>query len=193
MFPPSNPLSKIFNRHTVKVSYTCLPNIGKIISGHNKKNLTKEPPVENLCNYRVQNSCPVANKCLLKNVIYQAIVKRQDNQKVESYIGLTSTSFKERWSTHKSSFKLQSHANDTKLSAYIWKLKREGVNFDLSWKIVSKSNAYNPSSKKCCLCLNEKYFIIYKSEMATLNKRHEFFTPCPHKKKYKLCNHKLNN
>ena len=143
-FPPSNPLSKIFNRHTVKVSYTYLPNIGKIISGHNKKNLTKEPQVENLCNCRVQNSCPVANKCLLKNVIYQAIVKRQDNQKVESYIGLTSTSFKERWSTHKSSFKLQSHANDTKLSAYIWKLKREGVNFDLSWKIVSKSNAYNP-------------------------------------------------
>ena len=80
-----------------------------------------------------------------KNVIYQAIVKRQDDQKVESYSGLASTTFKERWSTHKSSFRLPTHENDTKLSAYIWKLKKEGVTFDLSWKIVSKNNAYNPS------------------------------------------------
>ena len=157
-FPKSNPLSKIFNRHAVKVSYCCLPNIGKIISGHNKKNLRHETPVDSLCSCRDQNSCPVENKCLQKNVIYQATVKRQDDQKVETYIGLTSTSFKERWSTHKSSFRLQTHENATSLSAYIWKLKREGVNFDLSWKIVSKSNAYNPSFKKCWLCLNEKYF-----------------------------------
>ena len=155
--------------------------------------LNHETPVENMCNCRVPNSCPVANNCLEKNVIYQATVQRQDDQKVETYIGLTSTSFKDRWTSHKSSFRLPNHENDTKLSAYIWKLKREGVNFNLSWKIISKSNAYNPSTKKCWLCLNEKYFIMYRSDMATLNKRHDFFTPCPHKKKYKLCNHKRDN
>ena len=36
-FPPSNPLSKIFNRKTVKVSYSTMPNLGRIIASHNAK------------------------------------------------------------------------------------------------------------------------------------------------------------
>ena len=36
-FPPTNKLSKIFNKNTVKISYSCMPNVGKIISGQNKK------------------------------------------------------------------------------------------------------------------------------------------------------------
>ena len=38
-FPPNNQLHKIFNRNTVKVSYSCTPNVGSIIKSHNK-NLT---------------------------------------------------------------------------------------------------------------------------------------------------------
>ena len=36
-FSKTNPLHKIFNRHTVKVSYRTTPNIQQIITGHNKK------------------------------------------------------------------------------------------------------------------------------------------------------------
>ena len=36
-FPPQNKLSKIFNRNTVKMSYSCMPSIGRIISGHNRR------------------------------------------------------------------------------------------------------------------------------------------------------------
>ena len=36
-FPPANKLHKIFNRDTVKVSYSCTQNISQIIKGHNKK------------------------------------------------------------------------------------------------------------------------------------------------------------
>ena len=36
-FPPNNQLHKIFNRNTVKVSYSCTPNMGSIIKSHNKK------------------------------------------------------------------------------------------------------------------------------------------------------------
>ena len=36
-FPKSNPLSKIFNRNLVKISYSCMPNISHIISRSNKK------------------------------------------------------------------------------------------------------------------------------------------------------------
>ena len=190
-FPPSNPLSKIFNRHTVKLSYSCMPNIEKITSGHNKKLLKKGNPPQRNCSCRDKNNCPVQNKCLTNDVIYQATVTRQDNQKTETYIGLTARTFKERWNTHKTSFRLQSHQTETKLSTYIWDLKQEGVDFELTWRIVAKTTSYSPSTKKCWLCTKEKYFIIYEPNMASLNKRHEFFTPCPHKSKYKLCNQKF--
>ena len=35
-FPPNNPLHKIFNRNTLKLSYSCMPNVHCIVSGHNK-------------------------------------------------------------------------------------------------------------------------------------------------------------
>ena len=34
-FPPGHPLRKIFNRNTIKVGYSCTPNMAAIISGRN--------------------------------------------------------------------------------------------------------------------------------------------------------------
>ena len=36
-FPKDNPLSKIINRKTVKISYSCTPNMYNLIQAHNKK------------------------------------------------------------------------------------------------------------------------------------------------------------
>ena len=36
-FPQSNPLHKLFNRNTVKISYCCMKKIGSVISSHNKE------------------------------------------------------------------------------------------------------------------------------------------------------------
>ena len=41
-FPQGNALRKIFNRNTLKLSYSCMPNVKTIISSHNKSVLTKE-------------------------------------------------------------------------------------------------------------------------------------------------------
>ena len=37
-FPPTNPLRKILNRSTVKVSYRCMPNMGQMLAKHNACN-----------------------------------------------------------------------------------------------------------------------------------------------------------
>ena len=34
-FPTDHPLHRVFNRHTVQLSYRTMPNLAKIISGHN--------------------------------------------------------------------------------------------------------------------------------------------------------------
>ena len=39
-FPADHPLHKIFNCNTVKISYSCMPNIKQTIDGHNKSTLS---------------------------------------------------------------------------------------------------------------------------------------------------------
>ena len=35
-FPPTHPMYTIFNKNKIKISYSCFPNMGSIISSHNK-------------------------------------------------------------------------------------------------------------------------------------------------------------
>ena len=35
-FPPTHPMYTIFNKNKIKISYSCFPNMGSIISLHNK-------------------------------------------------------------------------------------------------------------------------------------------------------------
>ena len=37
-----NPLKKVFNRHTIRISYSNMPNMSKVISTHNSKIYTKK-------------------------------------------------------------------------------------------------------------------------------------------------------
>ena len=150
------------------------------------KTLKSENPPQNMCNCRDQNSCPVENQCKSTDVIYQASVKRLDTGTTETYIGLTSHPFKQRWNNHKVSFNLESHKNETKLSTHIWNLKSQGVQYELGWRIVAKTNSYSPARKKCWLCIKEKHQIIFKPTTASLNMRNEFFSQCPHKNKFKM-------
>ena len=86
-------------------------------------------------------------------------------------MGLTATAFKTRWRNHQMSFKHEKKRYDTELSKYLWELKMKNEEFKVSWKILAKARAYSNLSKQCNLCIEEKYFIITNSQMATLNKR----------------------
>ena len=46
-FPRQHKLHKIFNKNTVKVSYSCTKNIKSIISSHNKRVLHQSRPCPN--------------------------------------------------------------------------------------------------------------------------------------------------
>ena len=120
------------------------------------------------------------NQCQKKGVIYQAEVKSEDNR-IEKYIGLAATTFKERYSNHMSSIRTRNPKNSTTLSKYIWSLEDKGVGYTLSWKFVGTAPPYNPVTDKCQLCTKEKYFIIFQPEMATLNSRNEIAGFCNHK------------
>lgn len=107
----------------------------------------------------------------------------------ETYIGLTDTEFKLRYANHKQSFRNRKLRNATELSKHIWTLKEKGIEYQLKWKIVSKAKAYTNVSKKCNLCLEEKYYIITHPEMSSLNQRTGIINSCRHRQKFTLSNH----
>ena len=181
-FPPGNPLNKIFNRNKVKMSYSCTANLARKISGHNAKilNSNKQQEPSKDCNCRRRDECPVKGKCLQSGVIYQATVTREDDR-VDTYIGLSEPSFKDRFRNHKSSFKTRNPKSATKLSKHIWNLEDQNIKFEVSWKIVSRAKPFDSVTNKCQLCAREKFFIIFKPEMATINERNEIAGPCLHK------------
>ena len=191
-FPPDNKLHKLLNRNTIKLSYSCMQNVENIISSHNKKLLNKKQNTDaKECNCRSNKTCPLDGKCLTSGIVYQATVTHKDSENSEkqaTYVGLTENTFKTRFNGHTDSFKHKEKRFATTLSQYIWKLKEKQVQYTINWKILSKAKPYSPSTKKCFLCLEEKYFIICKPEISTLNKRNELVNKCRHRNKFLLCN-----
>ena len=55
-FPKGNSLNKIFNKSTVKVSYSRMGNISTIISSHNKNILNPVSNTEYDCNCRFKKT-----------------------------------------------------------------------------------------------------------------------------------------
>ena len=155
-FPKNKRLSKIFNRNTIKVSYSCLHNVEQTISNNNHRLLQlhrmKDSTQEsNLCNCRQKNSCPLDGKCLTKCVLYKATVTETTSNNQETYIGLTENEFKTRFSLHKLSFKLEHKRTSTTLSEHVWKFKNKNINFNIQWEIVKKVKPFAPNDKVCKL------------------------------------------
>ena len=190
-FPLGHPLHKILNRNNLKLSYSCMPNVHQIIATHNKTILKKhsEPTQEEApreCNCRHKESCPLPGKCLTESVVYQATVTREDNLQKETYVGHTEGEFKTRYNNHTSSFRNLKHKHSTELSKYIWQLKEANIGYSIRWKILKKCKAYSNKTKRCNLCLYEKFIIIYQPKLSSLNSRNELISTCRHRKKFLL-------
>ena len=184
-FPESNPLHIIFNQNTLKSSYSYMNNIKTIISNHNKAQINKSDPTNDRnCNCHNSRICPMDGKCNDQNIIYQAEVTTPTSS--ETYIGLCDTSFKLRYRNHVCSFRNEWYKQATELSKYIWSLKDKNIVYNIKWHKVKHTRSYSNSSKRCNLCLWEKYFIICQPEMSTLNNRSELMNTCRHSKKFLL-------
>ena len=171
-FPKTHQLHKLFNRTNVKVSYSSLPNFKSVINGHNE-NILNEQEKTSPCNCRDKTSCPLNGSCQHKNLVLalQNIHLKIDSRNI---IILSSTSQRETQQNFLISFGGK---------------KKEKINVDLDWSILDKAKPYSPASKKCMLCLTEKYHIIFSTKNL-LNKRNEMVTKCRHENKFYLANYK---
>ena len=185
-FPPDNKLHKIFNRSKVKLSYRTMNNLGSIISKHNKQILNQNkvevvPPC-NCDSFPIQGytGCPLENQqCKKESVIYNCKVTSEEG--IETYTGLTGGQIKTRISQHTTDAKYAKNENNTTLSKHLHKLKNEGKAYQLKWSLLDRGPVYNPITRKCRLCLLEKFYIIFKTDTSSLNRRSELFNTCRHR------------
>ena len=190
---------KIFNRNTVKISYSCLPNMSSIIKSHNNKVLAISQKIDVAesdastckCNCRKSAACPLEGKCLTKSIIYQATISSNNkNSQKFRYIGLTEGTFKSRYNDHLQSIRheIEKHETATVLSKKYWEIKRGGNEPYIAWKIVKQVDTYEGGhwTAFCNLCLAEKYFIIRDRGINLLNSRTEILSKCRHRKKFLL-------
>lgn len=182
-FPAGHPLHAVCNRSTLKISYSCLPNMKAIIQRHNDTVLETgsedTASSKRTCNCRVKANCPLEGKCLTRNVIYKASVTSEGA--CMDYIGSTGNDFKERYNGHTSSFRKAAKRNSTALSKYIWELKDRGAKYDVKWSILLRSHTRKPSvSGLCSTCNLERMAIAAADRKKTLNQRSELTGKCKH-------------
>ena len=186
-FPRNHKFSKIFNRNCVKVSYSCMENMGNILKAHNSK--VSKQGGENAptpgCNCRNKPNCPLDGHCLEQSVVYRADVSTTDSLRV--YLGISEPIIKARISNHMKSFNDRQYEKDTCLSEYIWGLKDQGKQYEIRWSIVKRVGAWNSVRGKCSLCTMEKVMInCFKQKEILINKRFDLVSKCRHQNKYLL-------
>ena len=184
-FPPSKPLHKLFTRRTVKIGYRCMPNMQTLVARHNQKMLKNgSEQIEEGCNCkRGVANCPFQGKCQTKNLVYEATVTETVSGKTETYTGLTSRPMKTRIGEHNTSMNNPAYRTRSSLSTHAWNLKEQGIDFSVKWRKLEKAKPFNPVTKKCRLCLKEKFYIMYRRQNASLNRRNEVFNTCRHRNK----------
>ena len=187
-FPPGHKLYKIFNKNTLKPSYSCMPNLKSKIDGHNKKILENTPPPKTkLCNYLKNENCPMRGACLNENILYYARISCDDETyERKLHKGICETTFKKRYANHKKSFTMEKNKNGTKLSTKYWKPANKKLHLRISWSIKGNYKSYNTNLKRCSFCLREKLEIVNDSNEILLNKHSEVISQCRHRNKYKL-------
>ena len=89
-FPKSKKLHAIFNKNTVKVSYSCTQNMSSMIKSHNKTVINK-----NVNESKLRN-CPLNGQCQVTDVIYKCTVFSPDKPN-KVYLGTTEGHFKKRF------------------------------------------------------------------------------------------------
>ena len=180
----------ICKRNTLKVSYSCMPNIASIISilATTKNFLSKKQEPKIIiprCNCRYSANCPLNEKCRKNAVIY--IVSITSGNTSKHYFGRPKK-FKTHYYNHTHSCRYRAKRNVTELSKAFLNAKYSGHEPVLKMFIANGATAYQPGFRSCNLCMTKKLAILFGDKHTALNKRSELIGKCRHKIKYKLKN-----
>ena len=131
-----------------------MPNIKSALNSHNRKIF--HLPVNSqsrTCSCIKKTDCPLKEKCLSQNTLYQADIS-SENLKTKIYYGMSGKKFKTRFLNHKKSFNHEKHKDDTQLSNELWNIKASKEEPVLVLKILGQYQPFNVNTKRRLLYLN---------------------------------------
>ena len=164
-------------------------NMSSITCAHNRSILNSPNPSFS-CNCPNKCVCPLQNKCLTPNIAYQAGITNNLDDESRVYLGLSGTSFKDRYRNHVRDFNNEIHCNKAGLSKYVWDLKRISKEPRVTWTIVCKVYG-NTKRNFCRLYLKDRLLIIkFPNQDILLNKCFQFISKCRHENKNLIINAK---
>ena len=121
-------------------------NVKSIITKHNAHIIRNSQSLNTETDNCNCDTCPLPKQCMTNNIIYKATVtKNNTNDTKHGYIGMTATTFKERYAKHTSSFRHKKDSNKTELSKHIWKLKENNQDYTIKWSILKHAISYTCS------------------------------------------------
>ena len=95
-----------------------MSNVKSIITKHNahitRKNKAQDKSTVN-CSCSKNAICSLQKQCLTKDILYKATVTTSKPNTIMNYIGMTSTTFKDRLANHNYTFEHKEHSNKTEL------------------------------------------------------------------------------
>ena len=147
------PLSGIFNRSTIKLSFSTVRNIKSIIDSNTRKKLNPTNKAKEPCNCQKGKECPmdrVPGGCRASEVVYEVDVEGEKSP-VMTYYGQTQREFKKRWIEHKHAMNNENSPHATALSNYVHKLKKRNEKFTIKCSVKS-SNLYQWCQEMHALC-----------------------------------------
>ena len=164
-------------------------NTKSIVNGQNKRILKEVRQSNKRCNCPSNTICPLKGECLSENTLYAGTVSSNfPNYRKKEYAGISAPPWKLRYGNHKLSFNKRHYAK-CEIAEEAWRIKDQGGDLSIEWRIIGHAPAYNPIAKKCNLCIAEKVYIAENMDNEhpnLINKRDESINKCLHRNKYAL-------
>ena len=110
-------------------------HISSVIKQHNYKALSTTENLDQLCDCRNKENCPLDDKCLQTCIIYKA--DGITNKDSHTYYGASAGELKSRYTSDTNSFRQRHHRQDAELLKHIWKLQDKGIKFNVKWSVAA--------------------------------------------------------
>ena len=173
-FPRHHKYYKLFSRNSIKLSYSCMPNMKNVIRKHSKIVKNPEPFTTKTCNCQRKTDCPMDGHCLSEYFIYKASVSTTTNKYCyDTY----ENTFKEHYNNHKCSFRSKFRGKNTELFKYLSELKEREISIILLIGILLWNRRNVCGSRKCGWCIWEKALVASADPNFFLDKRDEVVMP----------------
>ena len=117
-FPKGTKLHNNLNRNSVKVSYSCMPNIDTLVKRHNTHVCARRKEDRRTSKKKKKCNCRWPSECPLSGIVYKTRPSKLQDHPLRC-TGSTDTTFKARYGNHKASLTYAIKANQTELSKHV--------------------------------------------------------------------------